>query len=235
MYQAVFLDIDNTLLSFTAAAQDAMRTGMAKLGRSYADDIWPLFQRINNDLWQRLERGELTPQQLYRIRWGMIFDALGWQEDGPAFEELFRAGLHESAVPEPGALQLLAVLDALRPGVQICAASNGPFEQQRHRLELAGMLHCFDHLFISEAVGFSKPDARFFDHAFAVLNAGRTEEEKIRPESCLMIGDSLTADISGAAAYGMHTCWFNSENKPCPGNITPTFTVTALEEIAALL
>ena len=50
MYRAVFLDIDNTLLSFTAAAQDAMRSGMAKLGRTYTDDIWTLFQTINNGL-----------------------------------------------------------------------------------------------------------------------------------------------------------------------------------------
>ena len=30
MYKAIFLDIDNTLLSFTAAAQDSMRTAMAQ-------------------------------------------------------------------------------------------------------------------------------------------------------------------------------------------------------------
>lgn len=235
MYQAVFLDIDNTLLSFTAAAQDAMRTGMAKLGRTYTDDIWPLFQTINNGLWQQLERGELTPQQLYRIRWERIFAALGWQEDGPAFEELFRCGLHESAVPEAGALQLLAALDRLRPATLICAASNGPFEQQRHRLELAGMSGCFDHLFISEAVGFSKPDIRFWTQVFSVLNTGRSGPEMLRPEHCLMIGDSLTADIDGAAAFGMHTCWFNPDQTPCHTAAAPDFTVTALTELLSLL
>lgn len=235
MYRAVFLDIDNTLLSFTAAAQDAMRSGMAKLGRTYTDDIWPLFQTINNGLWQQLERGELTSRQLYAIRWERIFAALGWQEDGPAFEELFRTGLHEIAVPESGALPLLAALDTRRPDTLVCAASNGPYEQQRHRLELAGMLPYFDHLFVSEAIGFSKPDVRFFEHAFSVLNAGRSAAEEIRPAACLMIGDSLTADIAGAAVLGMHTCWYNPANLPCPASASPTIAVTALEQIPPLL
>lgn len=228
MYKAIFLDIDNTLLSFTAAAQESMRTAMAAAGKCYTPEIWPLFRRINDALWRRLEAGGLTPQQLYDTRWNIIFAELGWQLDGAAFEKMFQAGLNESAVPETDALPLLAALDALRPGSLLCAASNGPYEQQRHRLELAGMLRYFDRLFISEAIGFSKPDPRFFETCFTQLDG-------IQPAECLMIGDSLTADIAGAAGCGMHTCWYNAENRPSPAEPLPDFTVTALSQIPSLL
>lgn len=30
----------------------------------------------------------------------------------------------------------------------------------------------------------------------------------MQPEECMMIGDSLTADIAGGKLYGMSTCWY---------------------------
>ena len=79
------------------------------------------------------------------------------------------------------------------------------------------------------------PDARFFEYALTVLNAGRSPEDRIRPADCLMVGDSLTADIAGAAAFGMHTCWYTPDAAPCPEGFAPTFTVTSPAQVAALL
>jgi len=47
----------------------------------------------------------------------------------------------------------------------------------------------------SAAVGAEKPDARIFQYAIALTNAG---------EDVWMIGDNLTADIAGAEAVGIH-------------------------------
>ena len=68
------------------------------------------------------------------------------------------------------------------------------------------MRDAFDAVFISEKVGASKPSEKFFDYAFAELNAGR--EEQITPQECMMIGDSLTSDIRGGQMYGMQTCLY---------------------------
>ena len=132
-----------------------------------------------------------------------MFEALGIDFDGPVFEKYFRGALYDSAIPEDGAYELL---DALKEDYILCAASNGPYEQQLHRLEIAGMRDAFDAVFISEKVGASKPSEKFFDYAFAELNAGR--EEQITPQECMMIGDSLTTDIRGGQMYGMQTCLY---------------------------
>ena len=228
MYKAVFLDIDNTLLDFSACARYAMRMALPEFGGSYEDSLFPLFTRVNNGLWEQLERGELTQQQLYDIRWDSILPlwppAAGLAIDGRAFERRFAHYLAYSAEPVEGARELLAVLHGRIP---VCAASNGPYEQQRFRLESAGLLPYFDRLFVSEALGVSKPEAAFFDACFAQLppmERGQT----------LMVGDSPTADILGGQCAGMDTCLYDPDGKFADGEIRPTHTVRRLTEVSEL-
>ena len=83
-------------------------------------------------------------------------------------------------------------------------------------------------MFISEQIGANKPSKEFFDAVFKALSF----PEK---ESVILIGDSLSADISGGNAYGIKTVLF--ENKPAGKNTDtiPTFTVRSLREIEKLL
>jgi FMN phosphatase YigB (HAD superfamily) len=90
------------------------------------------------------------------------------------------------------------------------------------------MLPYFTHLFTSEMLGVAKPDPAFFDAALRVLgNPTR--------ESCILIGDSLTADIRGGAAAHIRTCWYNPKDKSEPLAPKPTYTVKSLDEIRAFL
>ena len=104
----------------------------------------------------------------------------------------------------PGANEMLRYLSGK---YILCVASNGPYEQQVHRLEVAGMKQYFDYIFISEKLGASKPSEEFFSKAFAQFNSGR--EEAIIPADTIIIGDSPTSDIEGGRNYGMKTCFYN--------------------------
>ena len=202
--KVIFIDIDNTLLSFDRYVKQTMEEGFAHFGlKKYEPYMYDKFTQVNNSLWLQIEEGTLNFAQLSRIRWNKVFEVLGIDFDGPVFETYFRRALYDSAIPEEGAYELL---DALNGDYILCAASNGPYEQQLHRLEIAGMRDAFDYVFISEKVGASKPSKDFFDYAFAELNTGR--EQPIRPQECLMIGDSLTSDIKGGQMYGMQTCLY---------------------------
>lgn len=68
------------------------------------------------------------------------------------------------------------------------------------------MYDFFETLFISGQIGAEKPSAVYFDRCMERLPG-------VRPEQCLMIGDSLTADIAGGRAAGMHTCWFDPDDR----------------------
>ena len=77
MIKVVLIDIDNTLLSFTGYVKDAMREGFSYFGlKPYTEDMFPVFERINNSLWRQLEQGTLTFEELTECRWDLIFKDL---------------------------------------------------------------------------------------------------------------------------------------------------------------
>ncbi len=228
----IFIDIDNTLLDFDLCCRETISRGFDQYGLGeYDAEREVIFHRVNNGLWQALERGELTFEELKKIRFARVFEAMGITADGPAFEESFRDILYDVCIPVEGAHALLAALK--EKGCVICAASNGPLEQQRHRLELAGMLPYFDQLFISEDIGASKPSHAFFEEAFVRLRAAYGAE--IKPQDCWMIGDSLTSDILGGLNAGMHTLWYQREGVKERDDIVPEKTVKSLGEIENLI
>ncbi|MBQ0038727.1 MAG: YjjG family noncanonical pyrimidine nucleotidase [Clostridiales bacterium] len=226
MYQAIFLDIDDTLLDFNACAAQAIRRALALRGEVYRDEMFPVFRRINVGFWHRIETGEITRAQLAADRFNAVFAALGLGHlDGPAFEVDFKRFLNEAAVPVPHAPDTVRRLADRYP---LYAATNGPQHQQENRLRLAGLLPYFTAVFTSESMGADKPSAAFFAACFARLPG-------ITPGDVLLVGDSLTADIAGGAACGMDTCWFNPNRRPCPPELTPTHIITDLRELEHLL
>ena len=222
MIKAFFIDVDNTLLDFDAYVYDTMQQGFRKFSlRQFEPWMADVFHVENNKLWRALEDGRITFAELQQIRWNTIFDKLGIKFDGITFETYFRNQLRESAVPVAGAYELLAVLK--KRGALLCVASNGPYEQQMNRLRLAGMTGYFDYFFISEDIGFSKPSEGFFTESFRRLNEDKTAAEVIRPEDCVMLGDSLTSDMAGGRSCGMHTVFFSRGKKSPTADASPVW------------
>ena len=75
---------------------------------------------------------------------------------------------------------------------------------QIHRLEKAGLLGMFQDVYVSDDIGYEKPDHRFFD--ICLSRSG------VKQEEALMIGDGKLTDIEGAMRAGWHTCWFDKKD-----------------------
>lgn len=225
MIRFVLFDVDNTLMDFNACARAAIEKAFAVWSLPYTDVVFETFDRINEALWRQIERGELTKAEHAKIRWQRIFEALRIDADGPSFEPVFRRCLCDTGVPNDGAVELL---ERLAGKYTLCVASNAPYEQQVSRLRNSGMLGYFEHLFISERIGYMKPDVRFFEACFAALQ----EPEK---DEVLLVGDSLTADIAGGEAFGIKTCWYDPQGLPCPESSHPTYIVNRFSEMDLFL
>lgn len=235
MIKAVLIDIDNTLLDFDAYVQTAMKEGFALFGLGdYTEHAFTVFDHINNELWQQIENGTLTRDELLAQRWNRVFAALGIEFDGPRFERYFGDRLFSSAIPIEGAQELLEYLS--RKYI-LCAASNGPYDQQVNRLKTGKMLRYFADLFISEKVGCSKPSPRFFEHCLNALNTERKRrgETTLRPDEIIMIGDSLSSDMAGAVASGMISCYFDPSASGITNGLPIDYTVHSLAEIKDIL
>ena len=101
------------------------------------------------------------------------------------------------------------ILKRLRgEGYRIYIVSNGSSRVQRSRIKSSDLASLTDGIYISEELGFAKPDRRFFEACFAQIRAKEATTRQVTPESTLIIGDSLTSDIQGGINAGIRTVWF---------------------------
>lgn len=223
MITALFIDIDNTILDFGKCSRQSVKDGFRDFGLKYNEGVMDVFHKVNDRLWLKIEDGTLTREGLHEIRWKTVFQELGIEADGVAFEKQFVSNLHESSEPVDGAYEFL---EYLSNKYTLCAASNGPYEQQCHRLKKAEMLKYFSHVFVSEDIGVSKPDIKFFTECQKRLGG-------ISKEKLMLIGDSPTADIKGGRDFGIRTCWFNI--KGSNENVLCDYVINSLSEIKNIL
>lgn len=225
MIKAVFIDVDDTLLDFDESAKMSMQIAAEEMGITLPENIWEIFVDINEVLWKDLEQGKLTNAELFHVRWTKIFDAAGITSDGPEFEKAFLRGLSLCAPVIAGAEGLISYL---HEKYIVGVASNGPYEQQVNRLEKTGLLSYVDHMFVSGKIGHAKPSRAFFDACMEKLG-------DIHPGEVMMIGDSISADITGAKDYGMQTCWYNHKGLPADHGYMADYKVDSLLEIKEIL
>ena len=105
--KVLFLDIDNTLLDFDAAAAWGMEQCFRNAGLKYRPEMFAVFTEENNKIWQRIESKELAIDDLFYVRWQAILGHLGMEADGVEMEKEFRRLLNLSAVPVDGAEEIL--------------------------------------------------------------------------------------------------------------------------------
>lgn len=224
MIKTILIDIDNTLLDFNESSKECIRQAFKEQKLPFDDNTFPVFKKINDGLWLKIEKGELDREGLHKIRFNLVLDALGLKGDGPLIEKRFREILFDTAVAVDGAVDILKYLSEK---YNVYAASNAIYLQQINRLTKTGMIGYLSDLFISEKLGVTKPTKEFFDAC--IIGA------KAKIEETVMIGDSISADIVGAKEYGLKTIWYNHNNEPKENGKIADFIVDSLEEIKNIL
>lgn len=223
-YTTVLFDIDHTLLDFEATERTAFRRLLEQQELQWTPEREARYKTLNQALWKALERGEVTREEVIHSRFVTFFAEEGRTVDGREVDETYRGYLAQGTELIPGATELL---EQLAGNVTMYVVTNGISKTQRARLEGAGLTDFFEGIFVSEETGFQKPMAGFFNHVFARI-------PQFDPARTIIVGDSLSADIAGGNQAGIATCWFNPEGKSAT-DITPTFMITSLVELPALL
>lgn len=225
MKKTVFLDLDDTILDFKRAEDTALRQTLSELGIAVNDETVALYSAINDSCWKRLERGEMTRAEVLTKRFEMLFNEIGVEGDPENTWHIYENNIGNNGFLLPGAIELLTELSE---NYDLYAASNGTASIQDRRIKKAGIATFFKEIFISQRVGYNKPDKRFFD--ICLEKAGITDLS-----ACAIVGDSLTSDIKGGKNAGITTVWYNSKNKKADGDIVPDYEVTSLDMIPLVL
>ena len=196
------LDADETILDFVRSSRESLREAMAELRLPYSDEIYAQYKRINDAVWKEYERGAITKPALMRARFSRFFASLRVPADPDEANRLYFGAICRHGYLLDGAAEFLQALKERGP---VFLITNGTPAAQYGRLDALGIRDRFDGIYVSDEIGFAKPDARFFE---AVLRA-----ENLRRDECLVIGDSLTSDVAGANNAGVACIWYNPSGK----------------------
>lgn len=225
MIEFLFLDLDDTILDFHKAERLALGKTLRTFGLEPTQEVLTLYSRINKEHWERLERKELTREEVLVGRFWELFRQTGLQVDAEKCARTYENNLSIGHFFLPGALE---AVESLSKKYKLYLASNGTAKVQAGRLKSANISHYFEEVFVSQEIGANKPDLAYFERCFArIPNFDKTK--------AMMVGDSLTSDILGGKQAGIATCWVNSQGKTCDDAVKPDYEIEALYQLEALL
>ena len=227
MYKFLLWDIDGTVLDFLASEAYAIRTLFKKYNiGECTDEMLRTYSGINAKYWQKLEKNELTKPEILIGRFHEFFESIGVEKNiAEDFNRDYQVALGDYIEFVDRAEEILL----MQKGKYILAAvTNGTKVAQEKKLHLSGLDKVFDAIFISEDVGFEKPNKEFFDYVFERL--GIKEKKEV-----LIIGDSLSGDMKGGYDAGIDTCWFNPSGKPNILGIPVTYEIDELGKLIQIV
>ena len=224
MYKAIFLDIDDTVFNFKKCSESALKETFSTLNLEYNKSVFESFSTIDARLWKQQKEELLTVADVLNIRFTKLSEMLGLDYDNNLAKEHFGSLLGEQYIMEPGIEEVLKRISA---DFKIYAASNGVLTMQENRLQLSGLKRYFTDLYVSDDIGYAKPNINFFTESM--------KRAELKPSEILMIGDSLVSDIAGARAAGIDSVLYNPYGLENLTRISADYEIKDLHELAGIL
>lgn len=226
-YTTIFWDLDQTLLNFDLSMDYALRAVFGQYGLEINDEIVARYEVINRGYWNRLELGEITKEELKAGRFRTLFAELGVTHILPEeIAAVYQKELGNVFFYMDGAKELVTKLRA--EGYRQYVVTNGVNATQENKMRLSGLDQIMDGVFVSELMGYPKPQKEYFDACFARLQGVRREE-------CILVGDSLTSDMRGANNAGIAACWFNPAGRHKDVDVHTDYEIRRLDELLTIL
>lgn len=225
MVEFLFLDLDDTILDFHKAEHIAISKTFRQFGLEPEESVLIRYSQINREHWERLERKELTREEVLVGRFAVLFGEYGITVNPEQVARCYEDFLSIGHYFLPGAED---ALKRLSRKYKLYLASNGTAKVQAGRLKSANISHYFEEIFVSQEIGVNKPDKLYFDRCAQRIPG-------YDPKKAMIVGDSLTSDIQGGINAGMRTVWVNPGHKPHPEQIVPDYEIESLSQLEKLL
>lgn len=198
MIKAVLWDIDGTLLNFKKAQYEALYKCFGYFNECINDEMVNDYDHINHGYWLMLEKGEIEKSVLLVKRFEDFFSKYGIDIDPIEFNKLYQVELGNTYVFNDNGYETVVRLKDM--GIIQFAVTNGTKIAQNGKLKGSGLDKLLDENFISEDIGYEKPDKRFFEPVISKLR-----EYGIDKEESVIVGDSESSDIQGGINTGIRT------------------------------
>ena len=227
-YTHIFFDLDRTLWDFDANSVQTLKEiffnlSLDKKIPSFEDFL--LYYKNNNEkLWDLYRAGKMEKEILRYKRFSDVLIHFGIFDDKLAKkigdEYVYNGPLKKGLFP--GTIEILEYLKTKYP---LYVITNGFKEVQEVKMQTSEIDKYFEHVFVSEDLGWQKPHIEIFKYVLNLTNAN--------PEFSIMIGDDLIADVLGAQNAGIDGVFFNP--REIIHNEKPAYEIKCLLELKKIL
>lgn len=202
-YDFLLCDADDTVLDYQASMRHCIVKAARAVGIKCSDEyLIARYKEVSDDIWGRLEKRAITHDELNDLRFKLLRASLDEYFDADLMNDVYFSEMKKTRFTIDGATSFLARVRAR--GIKVYIITNAFENIARERLKaLDGFT---DGAFVSETLGYDKPDKRFFDRVFGDI--GCTDLSRV-----LVFGDSVTSDIAGGINAGADTCLFDVTGK----------------------
>ncbi|MFI3164215.1 MAG: YjjG family noncanonical pyrimidine nucleotidase [Bacillota bacterium] len=219
-YKYLLWDIDDTLIDFKSSEKVALKKCFEHFGVILTDEDVEIYSEINHNYWELLAQGGIEKSIMLNRRFEDFIQIMSFSDvDYKSINDMYQDMLGDYAVMFDGAYE---VCSEFKKSKKQYAITNGTIVAQNKKLHNTGLKYLFDNIFISDEIGYEKPDVRFFQFAFNSIPGFEAKE-------ALIIGDTLSSDMVGANNAGIDCCWFNPK-----GNINENTSIKINYEIKKL-
>jgi len=220
--RVIGFDGDMTLWDFHRVMREALEKTLQEIrrrcpGTASEELTVEEMVRIRNAVAWELDGEAIKLEEVRRLSFVRTLEAIGLPDEALAAElnAFYLQHRFEGITPYP---DVIPCLDALRSRFTIGMISNGNGYPER-----CGFGDRFEFVVFSEDLGIRKPAPEIFREA--------CRQGGFRPDEMAYVGDSLKADVAGAAGVGAISVWLNREGVANDSGIQPDYEVRSLSEV----
>ncbi|MBT3168775.1 MAG: noncanonical pyrimidine nucleotidase, YjjG family [Candidatus Cloacimonetes bacterium] len=224
-YKFVLFDADNTLFDYDLAEMTSFQKTLNyfKILENF-EQFYESYKIVNHQIWQEFEDGLISSKKLRVERFIRFAKQENLKIDAVKMSQKYIEFLGECTFLLDGALE---ISEYLSDKCELALITNGIADVQNRRFAKSELAKFYQHRFISDEIGFQKPDKGIFEFVFSKLKC-------VDKKSAIIIGDNRNSDIKGGNDFGIDTCWYNI--RKCEKNeIIPTFEISKLSELKNIL
>ncbi len=203
---AIFFDVDDTLYNQREPFEKAFQTVFGHIKNVDINKLYSDRHKYSDEVFEKSCKGEITMEEMYIYRISKAFEAQGIK------------------VSDKSALDFQYEYSK---NINIGIITNGLTKHQKNKIKNLGLYKWIEdkNIFISEDVGFAKPDKSIFKAA----------EKAFLSKDIYYVGDSFKNDIEGGYNAGWKTVWLNKRNYVVESHIKADYCAKNEEELFEII
>ena len=220
LIQAIVFDVDDTLYD----QQQPFRNAVYQIVPDFqAEDMHELYIRFrvhSDEIFPKVLAGEWDLVTMRNFRIQQSLKDLGYStiddETALNFQAIYETELDHITMHD----EVKKTLDHLKKlGVPMGIITNGPTDHQFKKIKQLELFKWVrpEHILISQATGFQKPEAEIFQLA--------EERFDLDGATTLYVGDSFENDVVGAKSRDWQALWFNHRERCLPAGAEAIYDV----------